>query len=166
MGINLCSWLSFLKHVCSLWIISIHLWIICVSCVSCVSHAFASVHCCLVVTRAGKGLTSWLLLGMFIVFLLLSLLVSWDRCGTWLYRFLIFAVFLTFTMIPLNVYMHLCVRQLRINRFYMVVSNSPMLLILNPSCKRMVGVKLFLIRFRPIGFSIQLHTRKPGWSIV
>ena len=30
----------------------------------------------------GKGLTSWLLLVMFIVNLLLSHLVSWDRCGT------------------------------------------------------------------------------------
>ena len=29
----------------------------------------------------GKGLTSWLLFVMFIVILLLSLLVSWDRCG-------------------------------------------------------------------------------------
>ena len=32
---------------------------------SCESHAFASVHCCRVV-HAGKGLTSWLLLVMFI----------------------------------------------------------------------------------------------------
>ena len=31
---------------------------------------------------AGKGLTSWLLLVMFIVFLLLSNVVSWVRCGT------------------------------------------------------------------------------------
>ena len=31
---------------------------------------------------AGKGLTSWLLLAMFIVFLLLSHVVSWVRCGT------------------------------------------------------------------------------------
>ena len=31
---------------------------------------------------AGKGLTSWLLFGMFIVFLLLSHVVSWVRCGT------------------------------------------------------------------------------------
>ena len=31
------------------------------------SHAFAPVHCCLVVT-SGKGLTSWLLLVIFIVF--------------------------------------------------------------------------------------------------
>ena len=32
---------------------------------------------------------------MFIVFLLLSLVISWVRCGTRLYRFLIFAVILT-----------------------------------------------------------------------
>ena len=30
----------------------------------------------------GKELTSWLLIVMFIVILLLSHLVSWDRCGT------------------------------------------------------------------------------------
>ena len=30
----------------------------------------------------GKGLTSWLLFVVFIVILLLSHLVSWDRCGT------------------------------------------------------------------------------------
>ena len=45
---------------------------------------------------AGKGLTSWVLLVMFIVFLLLSHVVSWVRCGTLLYCFLIFASFLTF----------------------------------------------------------------------
>ena len=49
--------------------------------VSCVSHAFAFVHCCLVVT-CREGLTSWLSLVMFIVFLLLSHMVSWVRCGT------------------------------------------------------------------------------------
>ena len=30
----------------------------------------------------GRGLTSWFLFVMFIVILLLSHLVSWDRCGT------------------------------------------------------------------------------------
>ena len=30
----------------------------------------------------GNGLTSWLLFVMFIVILLLSHSVSWDRCGT------------------------------------------------------------------------------------
>ena len=68
--------------------------------VSCVSHAFASVHCgsfvflglvILMLSRlfiaalwapAEKGLSSWLLLVMFILFLLLSHVVSWVRCGT------------------------------------------------------------------------------------
>ena len=31
---------------------------------------------------AGKGLTSWPLFAMFIVFLLHSQVVSWFRCGT------------------------------------------------------------------------------------
>ena len=42
---------------------------------------------------AGKGLTSWLLLVIFIVFSLLSHVVSLVTCGTWLYRLLIFAAF-------------------------------------------------------------------------
>ena len=61
--------------------------------VSCVSHAFESVHCCLVVTCWEKA-DLLALVVMFIVFLLLSHVVSWVRCGTWLYHFLIFAVFL------------------------------------------------------------------------
>ena len=43
----------------------------------------------------GKGLTSWLLLLMFILILLLFHVVSWVRCGIRLYQFLIFAAFLT-----------------------------------------------------------------------
>ena len=45
-----------------------------------------------------ERLTSWLLFVMFIVSVLLSHLLSWVRCGTELYRFLIFAVFLTSTV--------------------------------------------------------------------
>ena len=53
---------------------------------------------------AGKVLTSWLLSVMFIVFLLLSNVVRWVRCGTRLYRFLIIAVFLTLrTIDALNI---------------------------------------------------------------
>ena len=66
--------------------------------VSCVLHAFASVYCCLVVT-CWERLTSWLLLVMFIVFLLLSHLVSCVMCGNWVNRLLIFAVFLTLMQI-------------------------------------------------------------------
>ena len=63
--------------------------------VSCVmlSRLFIAALC----SPAGKGMSSWLLLVVFIVFLLLSHVISWVRCGIWLYRFLIFVVFLTFT---------------------------------------------------------------------
>ena len=54
---------------------------------------------------AGKGLTSLLLFVMFIVVLLLSHVVFWVRCGTWFYRFLIFAIFLTFTILTFSLKM-------------------------------------------------------------
>ena len=45
---------------------------------------------------AGKGLTYWLsCMWCFLFFLSLSHMVSWIRCGIWLYQFLIFPVFLT-----------------------------------------------------------------------
>ena len=41
-----------------------------------------------------KGLTSWLsCVWCFLMFLSLSHMVSWVRCGIWLYRFLIFTSF-------------------------------------------------------------------------
>ena len=48
------------------------------------SRAFFSVRVLIAAlwSPAGKGLTSWLLLVMFIVFLLLSHVLSWVRCGT------------------------------------------------------------------------------------
>ena len=47
-------------------------------------------------SHAGKGLVSWLSFVMFnCVFFSLSHVLSWVRYGTWLYRFLIFAIFLT-----------------------------------------------------------------------
>ena len=57
-----------------------------------VSHAFASVHCILVVTCWERA-NLLVLLVMFIVFLLLSHVV-WYL----IYRFLIFASFLTFIL--------------------------------------------------------------------
>ena len=54
---------------------------------------------------AGKGLTSWLLFVMFIVVVLLSHVVSRVRCGTSLYGFLIFAIFLTFTILTFSLKM-------------------------------------------------------------
>ena len=49
--------------------------------VSCVSHDLRLFITALW-SPAKNGLTSWLLLVMFIVFLLLSHVVSWVRCGT------------------------------------------------------------------------------------
>ena len=44
---------------------------------------------------AGNGLTSWLSFVMFNCEVVTVPLVSWLMCGAWLYRFLIFALFLT-----------------------------------------------------------------------
>ena len=62
---------------------------------SCVCHAFASVDCCLVVTCWEKADLLAIVFLCLIVFLSLSHVVSRVRCGTRLYRFLIFAAFLT-----------------------------------------------------------------------
>ena len=44
---------------------------------------------------AGKGLTSWLSFVMSKCEVVTFPLVSWVRCAAWLYRSLIFALFLT-----------------------------------------------------------------------
>ena len=66
------------------------LWIIFVF-VFCVSHPFASVHCCIVVTCWDLALVA----DVFLYFCNFPYEESWVRCGAWLYRFLIFAAFLT-----------------------------------------------------------------------
>ena len=63
---------------------------------------FLSVHYSLVVT-CWEGLTSWLFcMWCFIDLLSLSHVVSWIRCGAWLYWFLIFVFFLTLSEHPLD----------------------------------------------------------------
>ena len=59
--------LFFVDHVCCLGLVFLML-----------SRLFIAVWW----SPAGKGLTSWLLLDMFIVFLLLSHVISWVSCGT------------------------------------------------------------------------------------
>ena len=44
---------------------------------------------------AGKGLTSWLSFIMYNCEVVTFPLVTWVTCGAWLYRFLVFALFLT-----------------------------------------------------------------------
>ena len=56
-----------------------------------------SVYMCFVVTCWERADLLALVCGVCCEFVTFSL-VSWVRCGTWLYRFLIFAPLLTFTL--------------------------------------------------------------------
>ena len=60
----------------------------------------ARLFICALWSPAGKGLTSWLSFVVSNCEFVTFPLVSWVRCGTWLYRFLIFAPLLT--LIVLN----------------------------------------------------------------
>ena len=63
---------------------------------SCVCYVLcASVYMCFVVTCWERADLLGLVCGVFCEFVTFPL-VSWVRCGTWLYRFLIFAPLLTF----------------------------------------------------------------------
>ena len=74
---------SFMDHLCYLCLVFVML-----------SRLFSAA----LWSPAGKGLTSCFCLWCLIVFLSLSHMVFWVWCGTWLYRFLIFAAFLTLTV--------------------------------------------------------------------
>ena len=71
------------------------LWIICAIHVLCLSW-FRVCSLLFWVHLLGKGWPLCSCLWCLIVFLSLFQVVSWAKCGTWLYRFLIFAAFLTF----------------------------------------------------------------------
>ena len=73
------------------------LWIFYVFVLSCVCYVLcASVYMCFVVTCWERADLLALVCGVFCEFVTFPL-VSWVRCGTWLYRFLIFAPLLTLT---------------------------------------------------------------------
>ena len=59
--------------------------------VLCLLCLCARVFICALWSPAGKGLTSWLSFMVSNCKFVTFPLVSWVRCGTWLYRFLIFA---------------------------------------------------------------------------
>ena len=69
--------------------------LLCFCSVLCLLCHYARLFTCALWSPAGKGLTSWLSFVVpnceFVTFPL----VSWVRCGTWLYRYLIFAPLLT-----------------------------------------------------------------------
>ena len=58
---------------------------------------------CALWSPAGKGLTSWLSFAVSNCEFVTFPLVSWVRCGTWLYQFLIFAPLLPFTFFVISI---------------------------------------------------------------
>ena len=69
--------------------------ILCFFSVLCLLYICARLFICALWSPAGKGLTSWLSFVVSICEFVTFLLVSLVRCGSWLYRFLIFAPLLT-----------------------------------------------------------------------
>ena len=67
----------------------------CFCSVLCLLCLWARLFICALWSPAGKGLTFWLSFVVSNCEFVTFPLVSWVRCGTWLYRFLIFAPLLT-----------------------------------------------------------------------
>ena len=72
-----------------LWIFYVFFSVLCLLCLC------ARLFKCALWSPAGKGLTSWLSFVVSYCEFVTFPLVSWVRCVTWLYRFLIFAPLLT-----------------------------------------------------------------------
>ena len=70
--------------------------LLCFCSVLCLLCLCARLFICALWSPAGKGLTSWLSFVVSNCEFVTFPLVSWVRCGTWLYQFLIFAPLLTF----------------------------------------------------------------------
>ena len=69
--------------------------LLCFCSVLCLLCLCARLFICALWSPAGKGLTSWLSFVVSNCEFVTFPLVSWVRCGTWLYRLLIFAPLLT-----------------------------------------------------------------------
>ena len=69
--------------------------LLCFCSVLCLLRLCARLFICALRSPAGKGLTSWLSFVVSSCEFVTFPLLSWVRCGTWLYHFLIFAALLT-----------------------------------------------------------------------
>ena len=72
--------------------------LLCFCSVLCLLCLCVRLFICALWSPAGKGLTSWLLFVVSNCKFITFPLVSWVRCGTWLYRFQIFAPLLTLSL--------------------------------------------------------------------
>ena len=76
--------------------------LLCFCSVLCLLCLCARLFICALWSPAGKGLTSWLSFVVSNCEFTTFPLISWVRCGTWLYRFLIFAPLLTLVVFGLE----------------------------------------------------------------
>ena len=82
--------------------------LLCFCSVLCLLCLCTRLFICALWSPAGRGLTSWLSLAMSNCKFITFPLVSWVRCCTWLYRFLIFAPLLVVKLLHEQVaYSHL-----------------------------------------------------------
>ena len=72
------------------------LWVFIVLSILCLLCLCARLLICALWSPSGKGLTTWFSFMVTNCEFVTLPLVSWVRCGTWYYRFLIFAPLLTF----------------------------------------------------------------------
>ena len=110
---GLTSWLSFVTSYCEVITFPLVSWIRCGTWLyrflnfaifltffycACLSYIWQRLFIDALWSLAGKGLTSWLSFVMSNCDVVTFPLVSWVRCGAWLYRFLIFALVLSLIM--------------------------------------------------------------------
>ena len=82
--------------------------LVCFCSVMCLLCLCARLFICALWSPAGKGMTSWLSFVVSNCELVTFPLVSWVRCGTWLYRFLIFASLLTSNLDSMACHLWFC----------------------------------------------------------
>ena len=95
--------------------------LLCFCSVLCLLCLCARLFICALWSPAGKELTSWLSFVVSNCEFVTFPLVSWVRCGTWLYRFLIFAPLLTFTVCLST---HLGFTSVQRAKFIIIIINS------------------------------------------
>ena len=99
------------------------LWIFYVFSVLCLLCFCMHLFICALWSPAGKGLTSWLSFVVSNCKFVTFPLVSWVRCGTWLYWFLIFAPLLTL-LILLQLHMYIYQRRSNLQCMVCILSIS------------------------------------------
>ena len=114
--------------------------LLCFCSVFCLICLCARLFICALWSPYGKGLTSWLSFVVsnceFVTFPLLS----WVRCGTWLYRFLIFAPLLTLISVSHFLFPYFCFHSCLLFLPILAICLSLSLSFMSCICKEMSSI--------------------------